>query len=251
MACFNTSRNGISGINNMSKKSKINIVLAQNIPGEEQVSTGSDSGEGAVVEATTPVEDVSEESETVDEEEEVSEEVPSETSSSEKPAEEIKYKPIEEPLGTVQENGIRLCIILLVLILLALGFLIYHERTWRQDENADTTVVLKYDTLRAIVKNYVSTISDPRKAEYCSDLRAAYIEAANSRENIDVIIEKLQTKSQVILGFNERRQRSNEHEWQKLIGAGGIIDAWLAEAGIILLPETKHDVFMAIAEGLR
>ena len=167
----------------------------------------------------------------------------------------VKYKPYEEKLGTVKENGILLCIVLLVLILLSLGFLIYHEHTWRQEEEQSNVLVEpEFNGLRDVIRNYVKDMEDPDKAEYCRQVREVYLAAANSTNpDIDQIQDQIYDKlHNEIFEFEAPRKKTKyEYEWQKLFDQTGVINTWLTATKTDITIKNKKAIFTAIAEGLK
>lgn len=159
------------------------------------------------------------------------------------------YKP------TGPDTGITLCAILLSLILVGLVFLIWHETTWKQQEeqNGSVNVEPEYDGLRIVVSNYVKDMKDPNKYEYLQEIRQVYIDAANSKEtDINQLIDGIYDKTHDILGFEKpRRKTKYEWEYQKLFDNTGVINAWLMSANVIITPQNKKAIFMAVAEGLK
>ena len=140
-----------------------------------------------------------------------------------------------------------------MITLFSLGFLIWHEHTWRKQEESEVDVQVEdtYDTLTNIVRNYVSTIDDSNKVELCKQIREVYLTASDSDKDLDSDLETIKSETRRILGFDERRARTNEHEWQKLFGSTGVIDSWLSYSGIKLSNDNKKAFFKAVAEGLK
>lgn len=228
----------------MGTKKKINYVFASNLP--------KDKVETPVQEEEVQNEPMVEEPVDTSEPEPEAPVDMSPIKEEEDPPTRIKYPTLEYPIGT-PENGIFLCIILSLITLFSLGFLIWHEHTWRKQEESEVDVQVDdtYDTLTSIVRNYVATIEDTNKADLCKQLRDVYLTASKSDKDLESDLETIKTESRKILGFDERRARTNEHEWQKLFGSTGVIDSWLSYSGVKLSNDNKKEVFKAISEGLK
>lgn len=222
------------------KKTSLKYVFANNLPKDKVVPE-------EVVQPETPVDDVVVPDPDPEPEIEIDETPPV----ADVPV-KIDYPTLTYPIGT-PENGILLCIILSLITLFSLGFLIWHEHTWRKQEESEVDVQVEdtYDTLTNIVRNYVSTIDDSNKVELCKQIREVYLTASDSDKDLDSDLETIKSETRRILGFDERRARTNEHEWQKLFGSTGVIDSWLSYSGIKLSNDNKKAFFKAVAEGLK
>lgn len=224
------------------KKTSINYVFANNLP--EKV-------EEPVQEETAPEETPVEETK---EEPKPPVIAPVIVAPSNDPT-KVNYPPLTYPAGT-PDTGILLCIILSLITLVSLGFLIWHERSWRQEEeqNTDVQVDDTYSTLTTVVKNYVATIRDPKKAEYCVQLKAIYYDASRASNDISQIEAIILAKSRNVLSFDDRNKPEEEvayeYEWQRLFGSTGVINNYLSMANIVVTKDNQKDVFTAIAKGL-
>lgn len=153
----------------------------------------------------------------------------------------------------IQDNWLVYSNILLMILVIALSFVVYYERSMRLsdfEDDAEVQVDNEFDALTAVVKDYVQTISDSNKEQLCKQLYSVYIDAAESTQDVEATLKTIREKSREILGFDERVSRTNEAEWQKLFGSTGVIDNWLITANIEITEANKRDIFTAIAKGL-
>lgn len=228
----------------MSKKTKLKIILAGNIPEVEEKET---SEVVELNESTNTEEECQEEP--VEEYPEVEPEVDLDKDSS-----LIGYTPYSVPIGKAKDNGILLCIILCFIILI-LGFLLYqkqHYVTPLPDNNDNEVVEPEYQELTTVIKGYVSSITDSKKEEFCQKLRQHYIDwSAMPVTDINEFLDENLEETRNILGFYRAKAISNEWEWHKLFCKGGVIDKWLEKYNVIITPANKKEIFLAIAEGLK
>ena len=157
---------------------------------------------------------------------------------------------------TGPDTGITLCAILLGLILAGLIFLIWHETSWKSQEDQQDQVInvdTEYSQLQIVVSNYVKNMKDPNKMSYLSQIRQVYLEAANSSNpDINQILDTIHDKTHDILGFEApRRLTKYEWEYQKLFDQTGVINTWMIGANVVVTTKNKKQIFTAIAEGLK
>ena len=237
----------------MSKASKLKFVFAGNIPKakkEEKPVVIEPAEEEIVNDPGEPLpEDTGEETVYIPDEPTTDTAEPEKVHSNT----EIDYGSCTVPMGKAKDNGIVLCVILCILLLLCLSVLIYQNvrNSSPVPDNNENVIEPEYKELITIIKGYVASIKDPRKAEFCEKLRQHYIEAANEPvTDINVFLENNLEKTRIILGFYGTPAISNEYEWFKLFCKGGIIDKWLEKSEIVITPVNKKALFLAIAEGL-
>ena len=232
----------------MSKKTKLKFILAGNIPEVEEKET---SEVVELNESTSTKEECCEEP--VEECSEVEPEVVPEVDS-DKDSSLIDYTPYNVPVGKTKDNGILLCIILCVIILI-LGFLLYQKQQHNAplpDNNDNEVVEPEYQELTTVIKGYVSSITDSKKEEFCQKLRQHYIDWSKMPvTDINEFLEENLEETRNILGFYRNKAISNEWEWHKLFCKGGVIDKWLEKSNVIITPTNKKAIFLAIAEGLK
>jgi len=252
----------------MAKESKLNFILANNLPKKKQ----HESPKVIVSHQTTAeipenkpsfseIQELSDDSVT-EETSPIPQPVPtieshrrhSDSRSQRIPPDEppqLDYNQFMVPLGS-KDNGITLCIVLSTIIALALGFLIYHEYVWRiHEEESQVHVDSEFSTLTVVIKTYVSSIKDERKAEYCQKLYPVYIQASKSKEPLEQTIKQVIKQSREILGFDAVESQSNEFEWHKLFGVDGVIDTWMVDNGIKITDSNRKEFFKAVAQGLK
>lgn len=236
----------------MSKTSKLKFVLAGNIPQEKKSEVVAP--EEPIVEVEEPSVEESKEEPFEESEEKFNNPLDLDTVKENKNSTEVNYGTCTKPIGKAKENGIILCVVLCVLLLLCLGLLFYQNLNHSSPtpDNNDTVVEPEYKDLIIIIKGYVSAIKDSKKAEFCKKLRDHYIQQANTPvTDINTFLEDNIESTRSILGFYNRSGAiSNEYEWHKLFCKGGVIDKWLEDRHIVVTPENKKGLFLAIAEGL-